>query len=177
MTIWLGTLALLSLTITTYDDIFTTYIVHRKKGHTMALAEVAEVLGGEHVLRQPLHNRWDLIALSRKGVPKASLVHLAHYLSCTLHDLVALLPVTERTLQRYTPQQPLNRMVSEHILQLAEVAARGVEVFGDKAAFLAWLHHPNTALANHTPMSLLNSRFGAEMVVDELGRLEHGIVA
>jgi hypothetical protein len=23
----------------------------------MALAEVAEVLGGEHVLRQPLHNR------------------------------------------------------------------------------------------------------------------------
>ena len=78
VTIWLGTLALLSLTITTYDDIFTTYIVHRQKGHTMALAEVAEVLGGEHVLRQPLHNRWDLIALSRKGVPKATLVHLAH---------------------------------------------------------------------------------------------------
>lgn len=143
----------------------------------MALAEVAEVLGGEPVLRQALHNRLDLIALSRRGVPKAALVHLAQYLSCTLHDLVALLPVTERTLQRYSPQQLLNRMVSEHILQLAEVAARGVEVFGDKASFLAWLHHPHTALANHTPMSLLHSRFGAEMILDELGRLEHGIVA
>jgi putative toxin-antitoxin system antitoxin component (TIGR02293 family) len=129
----------------------------------MALADVAEVLGGEQVLRQPLHHRLDLITLSRKGIPKVALVHLARFLSCSLHDLVALLPVTERTLQRYTSQQPLNRTVSEHILQLA--------------AFLAWLHHPNTALGHHTPMSLLNSRFGAEMVLDELGRLEHGIVA
>lgn len=143
----------------------------------MALAEVAEVLGGEHVLRQPLHNRLDLITLSRKGIPKVALVHLARFLSCSFHDLVALLPVTERTLQRYTPQQPLSRMISEHILQLAEVAARGVEVFGDKATFLTWLHHPNMALGHHTPISLLNSRFGAEMVLDELGRLEHGIVA
>lgn len=143
----------------------------------MALAAVADVLGGEQVLRQPLHNRLDLIALSRQGVPKAALVHLAHFLSCTLHELVALLPVTERTLQRYTPQQPLNRMVSEHLLQLAEVAARGVEVFGDKAAFLAWLHHANTALGHQTPVSLLSSRFGVEMVLEELGRLEHGIVA
>jgi putative toxin-antitoxin system antitoxin component (TIGR02293 family) len=71
----------------------------------------------------------------------------------------------------------LNRVVSEHILQLAEVAARGVEVFGDKAAFLAWLHHANTALGHQTPVSLLSSRFGAEIVLDELGRLEHGIVA
>jgi putative toxin-antitoxin system antitoxin component (TIGR02293 family) len=143
----------------------------------MALAEVAEVLGGEQVLRQPLQSRLDLIALSRKGVPKEAVVHLAHFLSCTLHDLVDLLPVTERTLQRYTLQQPLNRMLSEHILQLAEVAARGVDVFGEKAPFLAWLHHPNLALGNHTPLSLLSSRFGVEMVLDELGRLEHGVIA
>jgi putative toxin-antitoxin system antitoxin component (TIGR02293 family) len=111
------------------------------------------------------------------GVPKEALVHLAHFLLCTIHDMADLLPVTERTLQRYSPGQPLNRVVSEHLLQMAEVAAKGVEVFADKAAFLAWLHHPNTAMANHTPLSLLSSRFGAEMVLDELGRLEHGIVA
>ena len=143
----------------------------------MALADVAEVLGGEHVLRQPLRHRLDFITLSRQGIPKVALVHLAHFLACSLHDLVALLPVTERTLQRYTPDQPLNPMVSEHLLQLAEVAARGVEIFGDKTTFLAWLRHPNTALGHHTPMSLLSSRVGAEMVLDELGRLEHGIVA
>ena len=143
----------------------------------MSLAGIVEILGGEKVLRQRIHSRLDLIALSRKGVPKKALVQLAHFLSCTVHEIAVLLPVTERTLQRYTPQQPLNQVVSEHILQLAEVAAKGVDVFADKAAFVAWLHHPNTALANHTPLSLLSSRFGAEMVLDELGRLEHGIVA
>ena len=143
----------------------------------MSLAGIVEVLGGEKVLRQRVHSRLDLIALSRKGVPKEALVQLAHFLSCTVHEIAVLLPVTERTLQRYTPEQPLNQVVSEHILQLAEVAAKGVDVFADKAAFVAWLHHPNTALANHTPLSLLSSRFGAEMVLDELGRLEHGVVA
>ena len=143
----------------------------------MSFAGIAEVLGGEKVLRQRIHSRLDLIALSRKGLPKEALLHLAQFLSYTLHEVADLLPVTERTLQRYTPQQPLSHVVSEHILQLAEVAAKGVEVFTDKAAFLAWLHHPNTALANHTPLSLLNSRFGVEMVLDELGRLEHGVVA
>ena len=143
----------------------------------MSLAGVAEVLGGEKVLRQRIRNRMDLIDLSRKGLPKEALVRLAHFLACTIHDVADLLPVTERTLQRYTSQQLLNRIVSEHILQLAEVAAKGAEVFADRAAFLAWLHQPSTALANHTPLSLLNSRFGAEMVLDELGRLEHGVVA
>jgi putative toxin-antitoxin system antitoxin component (TIGR02293 family) len=143
----------------------------------MSLAGIVEVLGGEKVLRQRIHSRLDLIALSRKGVPKEALVQLAHFLSCTVHEIAVLLPVTERTLQRYTPQQPLNQVVSEHILQLAEVAAKGVDVFADKTAFVAWLHHPNTAMANHTPLSLLSSRFGAEMVLDELGRLEHGVVA
>jgi putative toxin-antitoxin system antitoxin component (TIGR02293 family) len=143
----------------------------------MSLAGIVEVLGGEKVLQHQIRSRLDLIDVCRKGVPKEALAHLAHFLSCTIHDVVDLLPVTERTLQRYTPQQPLNRVVSEHILQLAEVAAKGVEVFTDKAAFLAWLHQPSTALANHTPLSLLISRFGAEMVLDELGRLEHGVVA
>ena len=143
----------------------------------MSLAGIVEVLGGEKVLRQRIHSRLDLIALSRTGVSKEALVQLAHFLSCTVHEVVDLLPVTERTLQRYTPQQPLSQVVSEHILQLAEVAAKGVDVFVDKAAFVAWLHHPNPALGNHTPLSLLSSRFGVEMVLDELGRLEHGIVA
>jgi putative toxin-antitoxin system antitoxin component (TIGR02293 family) len=147
------------------------------RGHTRALAEIADVLGGETVLRQRIDSRLDLIALSCKGVPKEALLQLAHFLSCTIHDVVGLLPVTERTLQRYAPQQLLSRVVSEHILQLAEVAARGVEVFGDMATFLAWLRQPSTALANYTPLNLLSSRFGAELVLDGLGRLEHGVVA
>ncbi len=91
--------------------------------------------------------------------------------------MAALLPVTERTIQRYTAKRHFSRVVSEQILQIAEVAAKGIEVFEDKDRFISWMNHPNKALGNRTPMGLLNSRFGAEVVLDELGRIEYGVVS
>jgi len=141
----------------------------------MEFSGVAEVLGGEKILRKKIQSRMDLVELSNKGVTKNALRHLAKFLSFTMGQMAALLPVTERTIQRYAPRKHFNRVVSEQILQIAEVAARGAEVFEDRDKFLAWMDHPNRALADKTPLSLLNSRFGAEMVLDELGRIEHGV--
>jgi putative toxin-antitoxin system antitoxin component (TIGR02293 family) len=141
----------------------------------MELSGVADVLGGEKVLRKKIQSRMDLIELSNKGLTKNALSHLAKFLSFTMSQMAALLPVTERTIQRYAPKKHFNRVVSEQILQIAEVAARGAEVFEERDKFLAWMDHPNRALDDKTPLSLLNSRFGAEMVLDELGRIEHGV--
>lgn len=143
----------------------------------MEFSGVAEVLGGEKILRKKIQSRMDLVELSNKGVTKNALRHLAKFLSFTMGQMAALLPVTERTIQRYAPRKHFNRVVSEQILQIAEVAAKGAEVFEDRDKFLAWMDHPNRALADKTPLSLLNSRFGAEMVLDELGRIEHGVFA
>jgi putative toxin-antitoxin system antitoxin component (TIGR02293 family) len=141
----------------------------------MEFAGVTKVLGGEKVLRKKIQSRMDLIELSNEGVTKNALGHLAKFLSFTMSQMAALLPVTERTIQRYARKKHFNRVVSEQILQIAEVAAKGAEVFEDRDKFLAWMDHPNRALADKTPLSLLSSRFGAEMVLDELGRIEHGV--
>lgn len=141
----------------------------------MELAGVTKILGGERVLRKRIQSRMDLIELGDEGVTKDALAHLARYLSFSMSQMASLLPVTERTLQRYTPTKHFNRIVSEQILQIAEVAAKGTQVFEDKENFLAWMNHPNKALDGKTPLSLLNSRFGAELVLDELGRMEHGV--
>lgn len=141
----------------------------------MELSGVTAILGGEEVLHKKISNQMDLIELSQTGIPFMALVNLAKYLSFTIRQMAELLPVTERTIQRYTPQKHFNRVVSEQILHIAFVAARGTEVFGEKARFLSWMNHPNKALANKTPMSLLRSRFGVEMVLDELGRIEYGV--
>ena len=117
----------------------------------------------------------DLIDLSNKGISKNALIKLADYLEISTHQIAQLLPVTERTIQRYTQEKHFNRVVSEHILQIAEVAAKGSKVFKDKEQFLIWINLPNLALDNKTPVSLLNSKFGADIVLDELGRIEHGI--
>ena len=141
----------------------------------MEFSGVTAILGGEKVLHKNIQSQMDLIELSHKGIPKNALVNLAKYLSFTMNQIASLLSVTERTIQRYTPQQHFNGVVSEQILHIAFVAAKGTEVFGAKKKLLSWMNHPNKALANKTPMSLLSSRFGVEMVLDELGRMEHGV--
>lgn len=143
----------------------------------MDVSAIATILGGKGVLRRPIDTRMDLVNLGRAGVSKAALVHLANFLDLKVAEMADLLPVTERTIQRYSRWKRFSPVVSEHILAVAEVAARGVEVFENKEKFLAWMRHPSRALGNETPTSLLGSRFGAQMVLDELGRIEHGVVS
>lgn len=141
----------------------------------MELSGIAKILGGHRVLHKRIQNRLDLIELSSMGITKNALSRLAKYLCFSMSQMAELLPVTERTIQRYAPNKHFNRVISEQILKITEVAAKGADVFADKDKFLSWMNHPHTALANRTPMSLLNSRFGTEMVLDELGRIEHGV--
>jgi putative toxin-antitoxin system antitoxin component (TIGR02293 family) len=147
-----------------------------KKGFpNMEFQSVIELLGGERTFRRSLSNRIDLIELGKIGLTKAALLHLADYLDLTLSQMADLLPITERTIQRYSEDQHFSPSVSEHILQIAECTAVGIKVFEDKGKFLAWLRHPNRALGQQTPMNLLSSRFGSEMVLDVLGRIESGV--
>lgn len=143
----------------------------------MHLSLMTELLGGKKALGQDVRTQMDLINLSHRGVPKASLLHLAEYINSPISKMAALLPVTERTIQRYAPQKHFDRVVSEYILHIAEVVARGVEVFEDKDNFLSWLMQPSTPLGGQSPMNMLSSIFGTEMVLDELTRIEHGVVS
>ena len=142
----------------------------------MSLSLVTELLGGKSTLGQEVRTQMDLINLSRIGVPKSSLLHLAKYMGSPVNQMAAFLPVTGRTIQRYAPEDHFSGVVSECILHIAEVIARGTEVFEDKESFLTWLTQPSTALGGQSPKSLLTSRFGTDMVLDELTRIEHGVV-
>lgn len=139
----------------------------------MTLANIEKILR----LRESITTEMDLIELSDKGVTKSALIHLAKHFGFSLGQIASMLPVTERTIQRYSLRKHFNPAASEQILQIAWIAARGEEIFGDKEQFIEWLSFPCKAFANKTPRSLLHSRFGADMIFDELGRLEHGIVS
>lgn len=136
---------------------------------------VEEILGGKKARPKKIQSRMDFIELSNQGITKEALLRLAAYLSISMRQLANFLPVTERTIQRYAPKKHFNRVVSEQVLQLAEIAARGSEVFGSREKFLHYMNMPSKALADKTPLSLIHSKFGAEMVLEELGRIEHGV--
>jgi putative toxin-antitoxin system antitoxin component (TIGR02293 family) len=141
----------------------------------MTQTELAQVLGSKKKIT--ITSRFDLVDLGDQGVSKAELLHLAKYLDLSVIQMAEILPVTERTIQRYGSGHRFNKTVSEQLLQVAETTVRGKEVFGNRERFLAWLKSPCPALGNRKPLTLLSSRFGTALVLDELGRIEHGIVS
>ncbi len=141
----------------------------------MQLAQVGDILGGEKILGKKLVNKMDLVELASRGITKNAVSNLANYLSLSSKQVADLLPVTERTLQRYSPRQHFNQAVSEQVIQIAEVLAKGIEIFKEKSKLLLWLNTPHKVFYGNTPFSLLSSRFGTELVLEELGRIEFGV--
>ncbi|HEX6983698.1 MAG TPA: antitoxin Xre/MbcA/ParS toxin-binding domain-containing protein [Balneolaceae bacterium] len=122
-------------------------------------------------------SRFDLVALSRKGIQKQALLNLGSALNLTLKELAALLPVTERTLQRRDAHSLLTPAVSEQIILITELTAKGKEIFGSLEAFRKWLKEENVALGGHPPLSLLDTAIGIQIITDQLGRIEYGVYA
>jgi putative toxin-antitoxin system antitoxin component (TIGR02293 family) len=141
----------------------------------MQLAQVGKILGGEKILGKKLESKMDLIELGNVGVTKNAVSHLANYLSFSWKQVAELLPVTERTLQRYSLNQHFNPVVSEQVLHIAEVLAKGTDVFQEKKKLLLWLNTPHKVFSGKTPFIMLGSRFGTELVLEELGRIEFGV--
>ncbi len=141
----------------------------------MQLAQVGKILGGEKILGKKLESKMDLVELGSIGVTKNAVSHLAKYLSLSWKQVADLLPVTERTLQRYSSHQHFNPAVSEQVLHIAEVLAKGTEVFQDKRKLGIWLKTPHKVFYGKTPFTMLKSRFGMELVLEELGRIEFGV--
>ena len=143
----------------------------------MHYATMEKILGGKQVLHKNIKSKKDLIILGTKGVSKNALLSLMEHLKLTIPQMAVLLSISKRSIYRYSPQQPFNRYISEHILLIAEVVVKGSEVFRDIDTLRQWLNLPNKALGNELPINLLNSSFGIEMLMQELGRIEHGIIA
>ncbi|MEA3545225.1 MAG: antitoxin Xre/MbcA/ParS toxin-binding domain-containing protein [Thermodesulfobacteriota bacterium] len=141
----------------------------------MQLAQVEQVLGGKNIIGIKLENKMDLVELGSMGVTKDAVAHLADYLSLSWKQVAELLPITERTLQRYAPQQHFSPAVSEQVLHIAEVLAKGTEIFNDKNKLILWLNTPHKVFARKTPLAMLSSHFGTELVLEELGRIEYGV--
>ncbi len=66
-------------------------------------------------------------------------------------------------------------MSCENIEEVVEVVARGLEVLEDKDKFIKWLKRPNIAMGGKTPLSMLDSSDGTQLVLTILGRIETGV--
>jgi putative toxin-antitoxin system antitoxin component (TIGR02293 family) len=124
---------------------------------------------------RPLESIFDLVDLAREGLTAASIYFLIEALEISVDEMVALLPISRRTLERYEATQKLSPELSDRLIQIARVYSRTLDIWGDRDLALRWLKSPCTAFGGVIPLSYLNLGSGFEIVIDELGRIEYGV--
>jgi putative toxin-antitoxin system antitoxin component (TIGR02293 family) len=89
-----------------------------------------------------------------------------------------ILHISERTLQRYAKEEgSFNFSVTDRILQIDKVIKRGIEVFGNLDKFIRWLRSNPYMLEGRLSLHSLASFEGINLVLTQLGRIEHGLFA
>ncbi|MFZ4858571.1 MAG: type II toxin-antitoxin system Xre/ParS family antitoxin [Desulfuromonadaceae bacterium] len=118
----------------------------------------------------------DWIKKIRSGLPCSAVTTLAHKMDVPQKVIAAWLHTTTRTIQRNAEANiPLGFDLSDRVAQLTRVYCRCRDVFKEDSKVSGWLKAPNYALGNVSPASLLDTIPGMEIVLDELGRIEHGV--
>jgi putative toxin-antitoxin system antitoxin component (TIGR02293 family) len=138
--------------------------------------EILKYLGGKSAFKaiQGIH---DFIALIRKGLTRKSLDHFMNTTGLTPDEMAAIMHTSTRTLRRYTPETVLNPEQSERVVELARLYSRGEVIFGSIDLFKDWMNTAVLALGNKKPKEFLDTSIGISILLDELGKIEHGIFA
>lgn len=119
----------------------------------------------------------DMASMSRRGVSSSTVDKITDFMDITQKELSNVLAIPERTLVRRKGAEMLPSDESGKLVRMARVIERAEGVFEDQDAARDWLKSANTSLSGETPMSMLDTEFGAEAVMDTLGRIEHGVFA
>ena len=132
--------------------------------------ELNEVLNIKRKIVSPI----DEIAVIDK-ITKRIIEPLAKLIGFTKKDIIEILPVSAKTIERLNPREYVDEVLAEHLLGLAKVAVEGNEVFEDTNLFSTWLRTPHPALNGLEPFEILRTITGCNIIIDILGRIKYGI--
>lgn len=131
----------------------------------------------EKQMRNPKEHgdAYKLINKARKGVEYKTFKSFAEAFPIKREAWSDILNLSERTLQRYErTSKRFEPSQSEKILLIMNLVEKGVEIFGSKDKFRAWINIQNIALGGNKPIDLFDNFFGITMVSDELTKIEYG---
>ena len=112
----------------------------------------------------------------REGYDYASIVELANAFDATMEATISVLGLPRSTIKKKQMEaQPLSPGISDQIYRANRVFARCMDLFSEKEAANRWLQREHRSLHGATPLSLLDTTAGYEMVLDELERINNGV--
>jgi len=116
--------------------------------------------------------------VARAGISTSFVLDLMNLLGLKKQETASLISISPKTLDRHLKMiKPFKGLQSDRILELAELHQKGQQVFGNNQKFLKWLDSKLPALDNTSPREWLDTQQGIKAIMNELGRIEHGIFA
>jgi len=136
---------------------------------------IISVLGGSTNISHDISSDFDLIQITRNGLPKSAVLTLSKLLGISMERMSDLIHISHRTIQRKSDTDLLNVYSTEQILEIAQVVSSGIQVLGTLDNFTSWLHSEIRVLNYNKPIGLLDTSFGTALILDVLGRIEFGV--
>ncbi len=126
------------------------------------------------VLNEPamVYGQANYYALAQQSISKNYIKHILGISQLTLNELISIIPISIDTYKR---KKEFNPSVTEKVLEIEQVYRTGLKVFG--AGFHQWMNTENVSMGGIIPKSLLSNSFGVRRLIDEIGRMEHGVLA
>ncbi len=115
------------------------------------------------------------IKIIKRGLKGRSVNSFIEHSSLTKKQVSRMINISERTLQRNSPDKTINTNSSERLIKLTRLFYKGISVFNKKEKFITWLNRPNRSLDNQLPIELIETNMGIDLVIDELLKIEHGV--
>lgn len=135
----------------------------------MDLTQTIDSLGLGGTVRSEL----EFIDLVERGLPLETLDELKALGDLSDMEMAQIIP--RRALSKARRSERLSPELSDRVARVAGIIALAHATFLDRERANDWLRRPNGALANKTPLSLLRSGSGAELVEQILGRIAYGV--
>lgn len=138
----------------------------------------SKIANGEFNDWEDESQRFDMIKLVREGISYDDFLVFFKNIPFTEKEWADYLGISTRTLDRYrNGSKNFPPKQSERIIEIKRLLDFGENVFGDHDNFMAWMSMQNIAMGGVVPKKLLDTTIGINMVYDQIGRIEHGVLA
>lgn len=138
---------------------------------------IGEVLGGLRVLGRPMTSILELSHAVERGLPKATLRHVARRVFSDAGEQRAMMHriVPEATYKRRRDR--LSPAESERTERLARVVAMAEEVWEDREQARRFLTSPHPEIGGKTPLEAALTELGARQAEEVMARILYGLPA
>ena len=120
------------------------------------------------------HSSADIISSIRSGISREAVLDFCRRIGRSLTALSKVLPASYSLL---TKRKVYDAQVSERVMQIADLYASGLKVFGDIDHLNRWLDTPAPQVHGQRPFDLLDTAYGIGLVKQWIHRIDHGLPA